>query len=88
MNTVAGVDREMLKKYVAARKAIKEQADRINQLTHLISLLKNCPDDVIAVCPQVLASTADQINLDISAVLEVLDEFIYIVDAQQTLKDS
>lgn len=82
------MDRELLTKYIQARKTIQKKAARINRITHLISLLKNCHDDVISVDPHAMAKMADQINSDTCAILEALDDFIFITDAENRLKNS
>jgi len=88
MNTAPGIAPEMLRKYLETRKAIAKRADRIGNLTYLLSLLEHCDQDTIPVDPKVLASFADEINSDICSIQELLDEFIYILDAEKTLSDS
>ncbi len=88
MNVVPGVDHPTLRRYLETRKAIAKRADRIGNLTYILSLLEHCDQDTIPVSPQVLASLADQINSDICGIVECLDEFIYILDAEKTLSDS
>ncbi len=86
MNTVPGVDRPTLQRYLETRKAIALRANRICDVTHILMLLEHCDDDVIPVSPQVLASFADRINSDICAIVESLDAFIYILDAESALE--
>jgi hypothetical protein len=85
MNVVPGVDRPTLKRYLDARKAISKRATHITNVSHILMLLEHCDDDVIPVCPQVLAEFADMINSDICSILEQLDQFIYVLDAEKQL---
>ena len=85
MNTVPGVDHPTLRRYLETRKAIAKRADNACNLTYILSLLEHCEQDTIPVDPKVLASFADQINSDICAIVESLDAFIYILDAENAL---
>lgn len=85
MSTIEGIDTRMLRRYVHMRKGISEKAADIHNLSHLLSLLEHCEADSILVDPKVLASFADQINSDICAIQEQLDDFIFIVNAEQAL---
>ncbi len=88
MNKVPGIKPEMLQRYLNARKAIAARSIRIINIAHLLNLLKHCDSDTVAVCPQVLASLADQIDSDICGIIESLDDFIYILDAEKAAEDS
>ena len=79
-----GVDREVLEKYVQIRKTIAKRADRIVALAHLLGLLRHC-DGEIEVDPSSLAMVGDLIDSDICSILEMLDDFIYIVEAEEVL---
>jgi hypothetical protein len=87
MNTVPGVDRPTLQRYLETRKAIAGHASQIENLTYILALLDHCDQDTIPVSPKVLASFADQINSDICSITEQLDEFIYILDAERMLNE-
>ncbi len=85
MSAVEGIDVRMLRRYVYMRKGVGEKAADIHNLTHLLSLLEHCEADRVPVGPRVLASFADQINSDICSIQELLDDFIFIVNAERTL---
>ena len=88
MNIVPGVDRPALKRYLDTRKAIARRANNICDITHILTLLQHCGGEMIPVDPQVLASFADRINSDICAIIEELDNFIYILDAEKQLEEA
>ena len=44
-----------------------------------------CPDDSIEVCPSALAVVADLVDADVTSIQELLDGFIYIVEAEEVL---
>ncbi len=79
-----GIDREVLEQYVETRKGIAKRADRIVALSHMLSLLKHC-DSEIEVDPSSLALVGDLVDSDICSILEMLDGFIYVVDAEAVL---
>ena len=80
------IDREVLAKYLEARQAVTKHADRIVAVTHLLGLLRNCPDDTIEVSPMALAVVADLVDSDICGIQEQLDEFIFQGDAEAILE--
>ena len=88
MNTIEGISTPMLKKYVQTRMEVAARANSILNLTYLISLLTYCDRDSIPVNPQVLGLLADQINAGINAIIEELDNFIYILDAEKQLEEA
>jgi len=85
INIAPGVNPQVLRHYLDARKVIAKRTDRICDITHILSLLQHCADSTIPVDPQVLASFADRINSDTCAIIETLDQFIYILDAEKQL---
>lgn len=85
MSTIEGISAPMLKKYVTMRKGVGEKAQHAGNLAYILSLLEHCDEDMIPVDPKVLAAFADEINSDVCSMLEQLDEFIFIVNAEQAL---
>lgn len=85
MSTIEGIDTRMLRRYVHMRKHVGKKTTEIHNLSHLLSLLEHCPEDSIPVDPKVLASFAGQINSDVCAIQELMDDFIFIVNAEQAL---
>jgi len=55
------------------------------EAAHLLGLLKHC-DDTIEVSPSSIAVVGDLIDQDICGIQEKLDEFIYILDAEEALE--
>ena len=49
-----GIDSKTLRRYMAARKAIAERADRISNVSHMLSLLKYCDEDTVPVSAHAL----------------------------------
>ena len=83
--SVEGISSDVLERYVRARKAITKHTDRIVAVAHLMGLLKHCGDDAVEVSPASLAVVADMIDQDICAIQEQLDEFIYVLDAEEAV---
>ncbi len=79
------MDREMLESYVEMRRAVTKRVDRVVAVTALLMVLKQCGDDLIKVSPHALANLADQIDQDVCAIQELLDDFIYVTEAEEVL---
>ncbi len=84
---IKGIDAKMLRRYLETRKTIANKADRIVAVSHLLSLLKHCGDDMIPVSPAALANCADQIESELCGILECLDDFIFPTDAEAALDE-
>ena len=80
-----GIDREVLRKYVEMRREITKRIDRTVALVHLLSLLQHCGDDEIEVSPMALAVVADLVESEVCRIQEILDDFIYVVEAEEVL---
>ena len=80
-----GIDREVLEKYVEMRREITRRIDRVVALAHLLNLLRHCGDDEIEVSPMALAVVADLVDADVTSIQESLDDFIYVVEAEEVL---
>ena len=87
-NPTKGIDTITLRRYLEARKVIDERVDRISNVTHLLSLLKYCGENTVPVSPHALASMAEMVYSDTCKIIETLDDFIYITDAEMVLKES
>lgn len=85
MKTIEGISNPMLKKYVQTRMEMAAKAESVLNLTYLISLLERCDQDTIPINPKVLAFFADRINSEVHGLIEQLDQFIYILDAENQL---
>ena len=86
-DSAEGISREVLQRYLAARAAIAECSDRIVGVVHLLGLLRHCGEDSIPVSPSALASMADLIDQDICGIQEQLDEFVYLLDAEELVAE-
>jgi hypothetical protein len=78
------IDKEVLERYVETRNTIAKRSDRIVALSHMLNLLRHC-DGEIEVDPSSLAVVGDLVDSDICSILEMLDAFIYVVEAEAVL---
>lgn len=85
---IKGIDSKVLYRYLEARKVIDERADRISNVSRMLSLLEYCGDDTVPVSGHALAFFSDMINSDVCKIIESLDDFIYILDAESVLNKS
>lgn len=83
-----GVSKYMLRRYLETRKVVAKRTNRISGISHLLSLLKHCGDDTIPVSPTALANCADQIESELCGILEDLDDFIFLTDAEEAANPS
>lgn len=86
--SIEGISIPMLRRYVQTRMDIAAKAESVLNLTYLISLLERCDQDTIPINPKVLAFFADRINSEVHTLIEQLDRFIYILDAENALDDA
>ena len=54
----------------------------------MLSLFEFCGDDTVPVSTPTLVSLADMINSDICKIVEILDDFICVSDAESVLSES
>ena len=80
-----GMDRKVLERYLEARAHVTQRVDRVVAVAGLLMLLKQCGDDAVEVSPSALAGLGDLIDSDVCAIQELLDGFIYAVDAEEAL---
>jgi hypothetical protein len=90
MNTeipkVEGISAEMLCRYVEMRKSLDTEAKTILSLSSILALLQHCGDDKIEVDPVILGHVNESISTSILNIREILDNFIYIAQAQLELE--
>ncbi len=84
---IKGIDSKTLHRYLKARKVIGERADRILNISRMFSLVKHCGDDTLPISTHALAFFFDMINSDVCKIIESLDDFIYILDAESVLNE-
>ena len=51
-------------------------------------LLRYCGDETVSVSPHALAYFSEMINYDICKIIESLDNFIFILDAESIVKEA
>ena len=91
MNTeiskLEGLNIEWLERYVEMRYKFDREANSIFAITSLLELFETCGDDKIEVDPVALGKVNQLLNKNILAIWEILDDFIYIVQAQSVIAD-
>ena len=83
---LGGISYELLRRYVDMRHRIDVEAENIHSLSSMLALLETCGDDSINIDPVALAKVSQIINRNILNIREILDDFIYIVQAQLELE--
>lgn len=68
------------------RRLIDVEAYTIHNITSLLALLETCGDDKINVDPVALGNINQMLNTNILNIREILDDFIYIVQAKSELE--
>ena len=81
----AGLSTEWLQRYVETRHKIDKEANSIFAVTSLIALLESCDDDTLNVDPVALGKIHQILKTNILNIWEILDDFIYIVQAKLDL---
>ena len=91
MNTetakIKGMSTELLQCYVEMRRRIDSEANSIFGITSMLALLETCGDDKIKVDPVALGKINQMLNKNILNIWEILDDFIYIVQAHSVLDE-
>ncbi len=85
MNSIDGISIKMLHRYVETRHKIDAEANIISSLTSMLTLLGTSGDDKIEVVPIALGKINQLLNTHILNIWEILDDFIYIIQAQSIL---
>ena len=83
--SIKGISVEMISRYVEMRHKIDTEANSIFGITSMLALLETCGDDKIEVDPVALGKINQRLNKNILNIWEILDDFIYIVQAQSVL---
>ena len=84
---IKGVSKEMLRCYVDMRQKVDAEAETIQSLANLLALFRQCGDDKIHVDPVALGHVHSLIESSFLNIWEMLDNFIYIVEARRVLGD-
>lgn len=85
MNSTDGISPVVLSRYVEARRRIDAEANSIFSITSMLALLETCGDDKLPIDPVALGKLNLTLNNNILNIWEILDDFIYIVQAKSIL---
>jgi len=77
---------EMLSRYIDMRRSINAETKIVLSFTSMLALLQQCGDDKLDVDPLVLGHVNEMNNICVMKINESLDDFIYIVQAEQKLE--
>jgi len=86
ISELEGISSEQLHRYVEMRRKIDVEAFSIHSITSMLALHETCGDDSINVDPVTLGKINQMINTHILNIWEILDNFIYIVQAKLELE--
>jgi len=83
---LGGMSAEGLQRYVDMRHKLDVEADSILSITSMLALLETCGDDTIKVDPVALGKVNQLLKDNILNIWEILNDYIYIVDAKLELE--
>ena len=83
---ISGISSEWIQRYVETRDRIDIEANSIYAVTSLIALLESCGDDTLNLDPIALGKIHKILNTNILNIWEILDDFIYIVQARMLIE--
>ena len=86
LSSTGKLSAEWLHRYVEMRRKLDAEANAIHSITSMLALLENCGDDRIQVDPVALGKVNRIINSNILNIWEILDDFIYLVQAKLELE--
>ena len=81
-----GASPELLQRDVEMRHKLDAEANSIFSITSMLALLDKCGDDTIKVDPVTLGKINQLLNKNILNIWEILDDFIYLVQAKSELE--
>jgi len=77
---------DVLYNYVTMRQRIDVEANSIYSITSMLALFEICSDDKAEVDPIALGKINQMLNTNILNIWEIMDDFIYIVQAKSELE--
>ena len=86
ISKLEGLNTEWLQRYIETRDKIDIEANSIYAVTSLIALLEGCGDDTLNLDPVALGKIHQILNTNILNIWEILDDFIYIVQARMLIE--
>ena len=78
---------ELLRYYVEMRRRVDIEANTIFSITSMLALLETSGDDTINVDPIAIGKINQTLNKNILNIWEILDDFIYIVQARTLIEE-
>ena len=82
------ISTELLHRDVEMRHKIDIEANAIYSITSMLALFETCGDDTIELDPVALGKINQMLNKNIVNIWEIMDDFIYIVQARSILEKS
>ena len=86
-NKINGHNHGMLQRYVEMRHKLDVEANSNFGMPSMLALLTTCGDDVIEVDPVALGKINQTLNKNILNIKEILDDFIYLIEAKLELEN-
>ena len=87
ISRIEGISAKQLRRYVDVRNSIDTEANSIYAITSILALMETCGDDKMEADPVALGKINQILNKNILNIWELLDDFIYIVQAKSELVD-
>ena len=85
ISRIEGISTKQLRRYVDTRNSIDIEANSIYAITSLLALMETCGDDKMEIGPVALGKINQILNTNILNIWELLDDFIYIIQAKSEL---
>ncbi len=82
---IQGINKDMLHRYIEMRRRVDVEANNIYSITSMLALLETCGDDKLPIDPVALGKLNLTLNNNILNIGEILDDFVYIVQAKSIL---
>lgn len=85
-NEIKGISHDLLRQYVEMRQKIDIETSIVFNITSLLALLETSGNDRIEVDPVALGKICQLLNTKILNTWEIMDDFIYLVQARTELE--
>jgi len=86
MASLDGISTQVLIRYVDMRQKLDSEANSIFAVSSMLAQFEKCGDDRVEVDPVALAKVHQMMNDNILNIWEILDDFIYLVQAKLELE--
>lgn len=84
---IKGINKDMLRRYVEMRQKLDAEAETIQSLASLLALFRFCGDEELRIDPLALGHVHQLMERSILNIWEMLDDFIYIVEARRVVEE-